>query len=278
MRMEFSVLIVTPPNYTHAECFREVAETISHGLQELGHAARVTTEPRPGTRHIVLGTHLLLHFALPLPPDSILYNLEQLPLRDEAWVRRYAALLGGYMVWDYAMENIALLRQMGVGAAALLPLCHYPGLTRIPGNREKDIDVLFIGSLNERRRSMLARLQQAGMGVVTLFNKYGQERDGVIARAKIMLNMHFYEARIFEAVRVSYYLANGLCVLSEGSGDARLDGEWGAGVCFAPYQDLVQKAQALLADEALRADYAERGLVLMRQRPITPALAAAMAG
>jgi len=276
--MEFSVLIVTPPNYTHAECFREVAETISHGLQELGHAARMTTEPRPGTRHIVLGAHLLLHYALPLPADSILYNLEQLPLRDETWVRRYAALLGGFMVWDYSAENIASLRQMGIGAAALLPLCHYPGLTRVPQNRAKDIDVLFIGSLNERRRSMLARLQQAGMGVVSLFNKYGQERDDVIARAKIMLNIHFYEARIFEAVRVSYYLANGLCVLSESSGDAMLDAEWGAGVCFAPYQGLVQKAQALLADEALRADYGERGLALMRQRPITPALAAALAG
>jgi hypothetical protein len=276
--MEFSVLIVTPPNYTHAECFREVAETISHGLQELGHAARMTTEPRPGTRHIVLGAHLLLHYALPLPADSILYNLEQLPLRDETWVRRYAALLGGFMVWDYAAENIASLRQTGIGAAALLPLCHYPGLTRIPQNRTKDIDVLFIGSLNERRRSMLARLQQAGMAVVSLFNKYGQERDDVIARAKIMLNIHFYEARIFEAVRVSYYLANGLCVLSESSGDAMLDAEWGAGVCFAPYQGLVQKAQALLADDALRADYGERGLALMRQRPITPALAAALAG
>jgi hypothetical protein len=276
--MEFSVLIVTPPNYTHAECFREVAETISHGLQELGHAARMTTEPRPGTRHIVLGAHLLLHYALPLPADSILYNLEQLPLRDETWVRRYVALLGRYTVWDYADENIALLLQMGIGAAALLPLCHYPGLTRIPQNLAKDIDVLFIGSLNERRRSMLARLQQAGMGVVSLFNKYGQERDGLVARAKIMLNIHFYEARIFEAVRVSYYLANGLCVLSESSGDAMLDAEWGAGVCFAPYQGLEQKAQALLADEALRADYGKRGLALMRQRPITPALAAALAG
>ena len=79
-------------------------------------------------------------------------------------------------------------------------------------------------------------------------------------------------------MRVSYYLANGLCVLSESSGDAMLDAEWGAGVCFAPYQGLVQKAQALLADEALRAEYGERGLALMRQRPITPALAAALAG
>ena len=278
MRMEFTVLIITPPNYTHAECFREVAETISHGLQELGHATQVTTELRPGTRHIVLGAHLLLHYALPLPAGSILYNLEQLPLRDEAWVRRYATLLAGHMVWDYAEENITLLRQMGITATALLPLCHYPGLMRIPQNRDKDIDVLFIGSLNERRRSILTQLQQAGMSVVSLFNKYGQERDSVIARAKIMLNMHFYEARIFEAVRVSYYLANGLCVLSEGSGDARLDAEWGSGVCFAPYQDLVQKAQALLADEALRKTYGERGLGLMRQRPITPALAAAFKG
>jgi hypothetical protein len=275
--MEFSVLIVTPPNYTHAECFREVAETISHGLQEFGHAAQVTTAMRPGTRHIVLGPHILLHYPLPLPADSILYNLEQLPLRDDAWVRRYAALLSRYSVWDYADENRAMLAQLGIARTGLLPLCHYPGLTRIPQNIGKDIDILFIGSLNERRRNMLGTMQEAGMGVVSLFNKYGLERDSMIARAKILLNMHFYEARIFEAVRVSYYLANGLCVLSEASGDARLDAEWGAGVCFAPYQDLARKAQALLANDALRAGFAERGLALMRQRPTTPALAAALA-
>lgn len=274
--MIFSVLIVTPPKYTHAECFREVAETIAHGLQELGHDAQAVTEIRPGTRHIVLGAHLLLHYPLPLPADSILYNLEQLPLRDEAWVRRYAELLGRHMVWDYAKENIALLRRAGLARLALLPICHHPGLTRIPRNMRKDIDVLFIGSLNERRRKTLQEMHAAGMAVVSLFNKYGGERDAVMSRAKIMLNMHFYEARIFEAVRVSYYLSNGLCVLSEGSGDKALDAEWGAGVCFAPYQDLVQKAQALLADEALRMDFGTRGLALMRQRPITPALAAAL--
>jgi hypothetical protein len=276
--MEFSVLIVTPPNYTHAECFREVAETISHGLQQLGHAARVTTELCPGTRHIVLGPHLLLHYPLPLPPASILYNLEQLPLRDEAWVRRYATLLGQHEVWDYAEENRAMLSQMGIARTHLLPLGYYPGLTRIAHPICKDIDLLFIGSLNERRRRVLGQMQDAGLGVVSLFNKYGAERDAVIARARIMLNMHFYEARIFEAVRVSYYLANGLCVLSEGSGDASLDAEWGAGVCFAPYAELVMRARALLADEALRACYGARGLALMRQRPITPALTAALAG
>lgn len=229
--MIFSVLIVTPPKYTHAECFREVAETIAHGLQELGHDAQAVTEIRPGTRH---------------------------------------------MVWDYAKENIALLRRAGLARLALLPICHHPWLTRIPRNMRKDIDVLFIGSLNERRRKTLQEMHAAGMAVVSLFNKYGGERDAVMSRAKIMLNMHFYEARIFEAVRVSYYLSNGLCVLSEGSGDKALDAEWGAGVCFAPYQDLVQKAQALLAHEALRMDFGTRGLALMRQRPITPALAAAL--
>jgi hypothetical protein len=276
--MVFSVLIVTPPNFIHAECFREVAETIAHGLQELGHAAQVTTEIRPGTRHIVLGPHNLLSCPLSLPEDSILYNLEQLPFRTEPWVQRYIALLGRFTVWDYAAENRAFLGKLGIATSALLPICHFDGLTRIPVVDNKDIDILFIGSLNERRRTMLLRMRGAGMRVVCLFNKYGAERDRVVARAKIMLNMHFHAARIFEAVRVSYYLSNGLCVLSEGSGDKALNAEWGAGVCFAPYQDLLTMAQRLLADEALRAAYGEHGLTLMRQRPITPALAAALAG
>jgi hypothetical protein len=275
--MVFTVLIVTPPNYIHSECFREVAETICHGLQELGHAAQVTTELRPGTRHIVLGPHNALFWSLPLPADSILYNLEQLECRSEPWMQRYIALLGRFTVWDYAAENRAFLGKLGIATSALLPICHFDGLTRIPVVDNKDIEILFIGSLNERRRNMLVRMRDAGIGVVCLLNKYGAERDGVVARAKIMLNMHFHAARIFEAVRVSYYLANGLCVLSEGNGDEALEAEWGAGVCFAPYQDLLPMAQRLLADDALRAQFGTRGLDLMRRRPIAPALAAALA-
>jgi hypothetical protein len=44
---------------------------------------------------------------------------------------------------------------------------------------------------------------------------YREERDRLIARAKVVLNMHYYDARVFEIVRVSYLLSNEKAVVAE---------------------------------------------------------------
>ena len=83
-----------------------------------------------------------------------------------------------------------------------MPIGYAPQLTRIAPAAE-DVDVLFVGSLNDRRRTVLDALEAKGAKVERVFGVYGPERDGWLARAKICLNLHFYEARVFEVVRVS---------------------------------------------------------------------------
>ena len=58
-----------------------------------------------------------------------------------------------------------------------------------------------------------------------------------------MLNVHFYEAKVLEMVRVSYLLANRCCVLSEVSSEPEEDDALAGGVAFAAYDDLVARAQ-----------------------------------
>ena len=41
------------------------------------------------------------------------------------------------------------------------------------------------------------------------------QRDALIARSKVVLNMHYYEPGEFESVRVSYLWANRKCVVTE---------------------------------------------------------------
>ena len=48
----------------------------------------------------------------------------------------------------------------------------------------------------------------SGANVIPVFGLYGPPRDALIARSKIILNMHLYDAKVFEIVRVSYLLAN----------------------------------------------------------------------
>jgi hypothetical protein len=49
------------------------------------------------------------------------------------------------------------------------------------------------------------------------YDVWGPARDELIARAKVVLNLHYYEAAIFEQVRVSYLLNNEALVISESS-------------------------------------------------------------
>ena len=54
-----------------------------------------------------------------------------------------------------------------------------------------------------------------GINVKALFGVYGRERDKLIARSKIVLNMHHYSSQIFEIVRVFYLLTNRKAVVAE---------------------------------------------------------------
>jgi len=103
-------------------------------------------------------------------------------------------------------------------------------------------------------------------------NSYGTERDQWIARAKLILNLHFYDAHIFEMVRVSYLLANRKCVVSETGLDAQMEAPVRDGVAFVDYDKLVPTCQFLLSDGEARRRYADRGYECFRALPQVPML------
>lgn len=254
----FSIWIVSPAGYQHSRCFEEVALTLRAAFAALGFDAPIVTNPGEiRDRAIVLGANLLSS-AQALPPGLILYNLEQIQ-RDSPWLTPgYLELLRRYPVWDYSAHNIERLKDYGIEGAALCGIGYMPALTRIPAAME-DVDVVFVGSLNDRRRHVLDALAREGKSVRAGFNLYGEERDTLIARAKLVLNLHFYESQVFEIVRVSYLLANRKCVVSETGHDSTLEGPLRDGVAFAPYDDLAETCLRLLDQPQERARLAARG-------------------
>jgi hypothetical protein len=66
----------------------------------------------------------------------------------------------------------------------------------------KDIDVLFCGSINQRRASIFNSLQQNGIKLTVLHNKFGNELQILIKRAKIFLNLRFSDSKILETCRL----------------------------------------------------------------------------
>lgn len=275
--MPFAVTIVAPPGYPHSLAFLEVAESLHYGLVALGEDSILTTDAFvPGRRSIVLGANLLVHHPMPLAPDAILYNLEQVTA-DSPWLTPgLLDLFRRHPVWDYSGRNADALVARGLPRPRVVPIGYVPELTRIAPVPVEDIDVLFYGSMNARRRGVLDALRARGANVVEAFGKYATERDALIARAKLVINVHYYEAKVFEVVRVSYLLANRRVVVSERGSDQDEERAFEAGVAFAEYGELVDRCMQLVGSPAERQRYAQAGFDLMRRRSSAALLAAAL--
>ena len=173
-------------------------------------------------------------------------------------VPEFIDLFRRYPNWDYSQANIEYLAALGLPRPTYVPIGYVPELTRIAPAPE-DIDVLFYGMLSERRYAVLRDLHDRGLRVKWLSGVLGASRDAWIARSKIVLNVHYWEAKIFEIARVSYLLANRRAVVSERGTDPTLERELASGVAFADYDELVDRCIELLGDERARHELAERG-------------------
>jgi hypothetical protein len=278
--MRLAVVTPDPVQWFHVRAFDEVAEAIHAGMLGLGvDCERSVGGLVEGRINVVFGAHLL-PAGTALPADTVVYNLEQI-VDGALWVTpKYLDLLRRHRVWDYSAQNCSVLRTLGVREPLHVPLGHATALERIAPAVE-DIDVLFYGAYNERRLALLERLARAGCKVIRSNGVYGAERDAVVARSRIVLNVHFYEQSRLEVPRCFYLMANGRFVLSETSADAE-DSGFVRGMAFAPYGRLEEACARYLEHPAERAAIAAAGRDLLRSRPqsalLAPAVAALDAG
>ncbi len=266
-----TIWIISPPGNNAVHSFDEVAESLHYAYREKGLHVPVVHDPSQiqGTA-IVLGAILATRYPdIEIPPDSIIYNLEQIFIGSPWLTERYLELLRKHRVWDYSQRNIDMLRQLGIHDITLCRIGYVPELTRIPSDPDKeDIDVLHYGSMNERRRDVLEELMRRGLEVRHLYDVYGPERDALIARAKIVLNIHYYPAQVFEIVRCSYLLANRRFVISETGDDPDLELPFRGGIVFVPYYKLADTCQNYLDRSRIRHGVAEKGFALIKQMPV----------
>lgn len=233
--------------------FDEVAESLRYGFHQLGYPVEVLNSAfRSGTRAVVLGAQLVTQWDK-VPANAIIFNFEQLGAPSQHITDDYIRQLGRHTVWDYSQRNIDWMRAHGLqtGPVPLVRIGHSPGLVRVPTGIEQDIDVLFYGAVNERRYRILEAIKAAGMRMVLATNMFGAERDHAIARSKVLLNMHYYENKIFEVARVGFLLANGKAVVTEAGPDTEIEGSLRPAMAAVPYDQLVEACRALVAE----ADY-----------------------
>ena len=270
-----AVRLVEPSGYAHAAALAEVAEALEHGARELGHdVVRRDSSCADGRTEIVVGWHLLDPHDPQVPQDAIFYNLEQVTPGSKWFTPERIALLRSRRVWDYSGANVGKLAALGI-EARLVPIGYVAQWTRIERAAE-DIDVLFYGSTSDRRWDAIEAIEATGANVRVVTGVYGAERDALIARAKIVLNVHYYESQTFEIVRVAYLLANRRFVVSERGLDLPLEQPFEQGIAFGALDELPALCHRYLAARGERRAIAERGYELVRARPMRESLAAVL--
>lgn len=299
MRFSVPIVNFGHPQFPNAACFSDYVQAVVAALRDLGHEVVPPTLDDPSVtgkaklggntdrsaRPIVFGAQNMLTVDWPgdpgsfCPPDAILYNSEQTGARGADPKRIFDAVKTWHkrVLWDYSETNAAVLRAMGCERVIHCPVAYHPVMTRIePLLPEKeDIDVLFYGSIEPPNRiaglakagikimdrgRLLMDCKRAGLKVENVFGVYGRDLDKFVARAKVVVNLHYYEGAVFEIFRCSQLLANKKCVVTEdGGADGDLEAFARRSMLYVSRKDFVETCKAMVGDANARRAQGERG-------------------
>ena len=160
-----------------------------------------------------------------LPPKQyIIYQLEQHTnnklnqyYQDFHKMELKKLYENSFLCFDYCQENIHVIKK---------ELHIEPKLLPIPFSNEKNYwnyykkipklyDIVFIGLLNERRRSILNYLKQYFRIGIPSKSIFGIDLLKFISKGKILLNIHYYNDAILERVRLNEMISFGIPMISE---------------------------------------------------------------
>ena len=260
---------------------KEIATTVKEGLDLLGHDAYFDHRQFTGwgtnaelalffagERQIIIGGNCGTPTTLATIPDgSIVYNYEQAGTFH--FSPEYVGLLRRSEVWDYNLGNIERLKKYNV-RARYVPFGYVPGLeVEFQKGWDRDLyDVMFVGSLHASspRAQIINDLKHTGLRVFASDACYGPARAEAYQQSRLVLNMHFHQAKIMETVRCATAMANHKAVVCQVDRDTVVDELLVPGMACVPFDKLVETCVALSKDENERRRLERAGYETFLQR------------
>jgi len=248
--------------------YDDLIKTIFGGLTDLGYKATVSKNHlQKDAINILLGSTIFASRYLNLNKTLkglpyIVYQLEPLNLNlglIKDWPEYLEVLINAHAIWDYAPYNQNYLADHGFHNVYVTPPAHHSLIETLQLDELKDIDVLFYGSPHDRRKKVMQDLSKHNIKVVYVESLFGEDRNNLIRRAKIILNIHAWHGlNVLETVRLSFLLANKCFIISENSDH----NPYSDGVIFVPYESLVDTCMFYLqASAQTRSEIASKGYV-----------------
>lgn len=279
MNKPFNVTLMQPPGYIHSQALSEAAEYVQTMLQRCGVDASLSLNSLLATHHNVVFCAHLLHpqHVAALPADTIIFNSEQLDKPDAWYFQRglYADLLKRFHVWDYSLNNLALIPHP---RKAVLPFRFCAELIRQTPPLAEKTGLLFYGCGTDRRLELLKQIEAVGIPVTPVFGLYGTERDAAMRSAWAVLNLHGADrVANFESIRCFHPLINGVPVISEDETNDPSAEPFRDFLFSFRTTELVAGIRALHADPAGFAAAAQAKLAAFRASDALPAFKEALA-
>jgi hypothetical protein len=272
--MKFNLVRIVPDNgfYIHSNVFHEIEAAMFFSLQKLGHDVTNSINTfESDRRNIVFGMHhcpvdVVRH---DIPKDTIIYSLEQMRDAPECirWCRKYR----GLEVWDYSMRNVDVLRKAGVENIKHCKVGYVPEITYFERNKpeDRDIDILAYMSPSARRTHIMDQFaNNPKLNFVAVQSTYGDERDELIKRAKLVINLHNHDNQIFEIIRVSHLIQNKVPVLCERNADTDFPDYMEGTVFTSTYNRFVDTAYKILKKPEELDAQAEKALEIFKKSPM----------
>ena len=213
-----NLVIISKPGDIFSLCFIDVARFFRYHLRKSRPSAEVIISKNRLQKeaiNIIFGAHIGFEPTLLKDFDCIIVNLEQLGNGGRAISPDYIHLLKEAWVIDYDITNKNAYKDDDDEHFAAISFGYAPYLS--PNSRkrspkpiaERELDVVFYGSMNETRRSTIKTLQTEGIDIKVINNVFGPERDEILDEAKLILNLPYYEKGAFEQVRAFHALSLG---------------------------------------------------------------------
>ena len=206
--------------------FKENALALYHTISNMGYCCQLVDiiDSNSDNYYLILGGHNYLD---QFPKNYIIYQLEQTNIlvidddgnkKEKLFSNRYIlTLMNAKQVWDYSLSNIKYLKKhYKLTNLYHLPIYYTPYLDTMKYHMdERPIDILFYGSINSRREKILKELEKKYKVGIYVNNLWDKDRDDMIKKSKIVVNIHYYDNAILELHRISYLLSNKCLVISE---------------------------------------------------------------
>lgn len=218
MNNRIHLCIIQPSGYIHSQGFIDQARYARYQFKRFGAEVSISKNRlRENAINIVFGAHLGFSEELKNRYTCVFINLEQLGDQGAKIGKEYLRLLSTSPVIDYEQRN---LFNYGAkpGTVPIISFQYAPYLFQADSLplEDRPIDLLFFGTINERRKKIFSRIEDCGWNIAMFdYPLYGEERDQFIRQSKAVLNCHFYESSLFEQARAFHTLSLGTPLVSE---------------------------------------------------------------